>query len=126
MQTSVPNVSAEPLAELNSLSGRRAVVTGGAQGLGRAIADRLVEAGARVHVADLDEKLAQSAAEELGADRAQAVRLDVTDADSVSAAADLAVNELGGLDIWVNNAGVVPSTAALDIIREFDSHVPGS
>ncbi|MFB7161001.1 SDR family NAD(P)-dependent oxidoreductase [Streptomyces sp. NPDC056242] len=95
-------MSAEPLAELISLSGRRAVVTGGAQGLGRAIAGRLVEAGARVLVSDLDEKLAQSAAEELGADRTQAVQLDVTDADSGSAAADLAVNELGGLDIWVN------------------------
>ncbi|MET7539401.1 glucose 1-dehydrogenase [Streptomyces sp. NPDC005507] len=121
MQTSVPDVSTEPLAELISLSGRRAVVTGGARGLGRAIAGRLVEAGAQVLVADLDEKLAQSAAEELGTDRAQAVRLDVVDADSVSAAADLAMTELGGLDIWVNNAGVFPSTAVLDMtVEEWD------
>lgn len=115
------DVSGASLSELISLAGRRAVVTGGAQGLGRAIASRLAEAGADLLIVDLDEERASAAAIELR-DRygvtAIGTRADVSDTASVVAAADLAVTELGGLDIWVNNAGLFPNAPALDMPDE--------
>ncbi|MCX4831335.1 SDR family oxidoreductase [Streptomyces sp. NBC_01016] len=114
LQIPVPDVSSRSLAELISLSGRRAVVTGAGQGLGRAIAQRLSEAGADVLVTDVDEERAVAAADTLEG-RALPVRMDVTDPDSVSAAADRAVRDLGGIDIWVNNAGIFPSVPALEM-----------
>lgn len=118
MQVSVPDVSSRPLAELVSLSGRHAVVTGAGRGLGRAIAERLVEAGADVLVTDIEQELATAVAEDLdarGQGRALAAHLDVTDTESIVAAADLAVREFGGVDIWVNNAGIFPSVSALEM-----------
>lgn len=56
------DVSAQPIADLISLNGRSALITGGAQGLGRAIAERLAEAGANVALADLNVELASEAA----------------------------------------------------------------
>ncbi|WP_033283517.1 SDR family NAD(P)-dependent oxidoreductase [Streptomyces sp. NRRL F-525] len=121
MQTSVPDVSSKSLAELVSLSGRRAVVTGAGRGLGRAVAERLAEAGADVLVADIRDELTTAVAADLGArgpGRVLAAHLDVTDPDSIVAAADLAVRELGGVDIWVNNAGVFPDAPALEMSGE--------
>ena len=106
------DVSARPLTDLLSLRGRHAVVTGAAQGLGKAIAARLAEAGADLVLVDLNEDAARAAALELSdryAVRAVGTRADVADAASVAAAADLAVAELGGIDIWVNNAGIFPN-----------------
>ncbi|MFC7619308.1 SDR family NAD(P)-dependent oxidoreductase [Microlunatus sp. GCM10028923] len=118
----LPDVSARSLSELISLDSRSAVITGGARGLGKAIARRLVEAGARVMIADLDGDLARTAAADLEsiheAATVTATRLDVTDAGSVAACADAAVAELGGLDVWVNNAGIFPSLPALDLPEE--------
>ncbi|MCP2371791.1 NAD(P)-dependent dehydrogenase (short-subunit alcohol dehydrogenase family) [Agromyces terreus] len=106
------DVSNRPLTDLLSLAGRRAVVTGAAQGLGRAIAARLAEAGADLLLIDLNADAAQVAAADL-ADRygvrVASTRADVADAASVAAAADLAVAELGGIDVWVNNAGIFPN-----------------
>jgi NAD(P)-dependent dehydrogenase (short-subunit alcohol dehydrogenase family) len=115
----VPDVSDRTLAELLSLEGRRAVVTGGAVGIGLAIARRLAEAGAAVVIGDLHDTDAAVAA--LGADtgaRIIGTHLDVADTASIVACADLAVDELGGLDIWVNNAGIYPSTPLLDLTDE--------
>jgi NAD(P)-dependent dehydrogenase (short-subunit alcohol dehydrogenase family) len=118
---STADVAGKSLAELVDLTGRRAVVTGGGRGLGRAIAARLAEAGADLLIGDLDEGLATVAAEELS--RRHGVRvigaaMDVTDSGSVAAAADRAVTELGGLEIWVNNAGVFPSVPLLEMTDE--------
>jgi NAD(P)-dependent dehydrogenase (short-subunit alcohol dehydrogenase family) len=117
----IANVSDVPVTTLLSLAGRRAVVTGGAQGLGKGIARRLAEAGASVLIGDLKLALAQEAAGKLsqhyGA-RVIASRLDVTNTTSVVAAADLAVNELGGIDIWVNNAGIYPNVELLNMKDE--------
>jgi NAD(P)-dependent dehydrogenase (short-subunit alcohol dehydrogenase family) len=105
-----------PLSELLSLSGRTAVVTGGARGIGFAIARRLAEAGALVVIADRDAVAAKSAATALGADVAVTHRhLDVTDAASVRATAAAVSAEHGALDIWINNAGIFPSTPLLDL-----------
>jgi NAD(P)-dependent dehydrogenase (short-subunit alcohol dehydrogenase family) len=108
----IADVSDKSIAQLISLTGRVAVVTGGAQGLGKAMANRLAEAGAAVLIADLKLEQAQVAAEELSArhgTKVLATRLDVTDSESISAAAALACRELGAVDIWVNNAGLYPN-----------------
>lgn len=120
------DVSAVPVADLLSLRGRRAVVTGGAQGLGRAIAKRLAEAGAQVAIADLALEAAEAAAsgiaEAHGAELI-GVQMDVADAASVEQAAARAVDAFGGIDIWVNNAGVFPSASLLEMSNEQWDHV---
>lgn len=90
---------------MGELDGRRALVTGGAQGLGQAIATLLVERGARVMIADIDEAGAKAAAGELG-DAARAVRCDVTQAHDLEAAVAATVEAFGGLDVMINNAGI--------------------
>ncbi len=80
-------------------AGRTAVVTGGAQGIGAAIAKRLRSSGAKVAIWDLDES----------------PRVDVADAQSVQAATDRAIRELGKIDVLVNNAGIAgPSMPVVD------------
>jgi NAD(P)-dependent dehydrogenase (short-subunit alcohol dehydrogenase family) len=109
----VPDHSGAPLAELVTLAGRAAVVTGAARGIGAAIAARLAEAGADVVVADLDGEAAVTLAKQLGEDHGRRVigaTVDVADESSVAALADRATEELGRLDIWVNNAGIYPHT----------------
>jgi NAD(P)-dependent dehydrogenase (short-subunit alcohol dehydrogenase family) len=118
----VPDVSDRTLAELISLRGRRAVVTGGGRGIGAQIVRRLAEAGAAVVAGDLDGDAARAVAREITdvSGRAIGCALDVSDSASLAAAADLAVAELGGLEIWVNNAGIFPTTGpALDVDDAF-------
>jgi NAD(P)-dependent dehydrogenase (short-subunit alcohol dehydrogenase family) len=114
----IADVSNKSIAELVSLAGRRAVVTGGAQGLGHGIARRLAEAGASVLIGDVREDQAHQAAKDLSAAygvRVIATRMDVTAEASVAAAADLAAAEFGGVDIWVNNAGLFPNIPLLEM-----------
>ncbi|MEM6355772.1 MAG: SDR family NAD(P)-dependent oxidoreductase [Pseudomonadota bacterium] len=85
------------------LKGRRAVVTGGAQGIGRAVAERFVESGATVTLWDVDRALGQDTAEVIGAIM---VEVDLTDWDAVRSAAARTVAEMGAIDILVNNAGI--------------------
>jgi 3-oxoacyl-[acyl-carrier protein] reductase len=89
------------------LQERTAVITGGAQGIGLAIAETFVKEGARVVLGDLDHTAAQAAAASLGGpDVARAVRCDVTDAAETDALIDAAVEAFGSLDVMVNNAGI--------------------
>ncbi len=88
------------------LSGQTAVITGGARGLGFAIADRFVAEGARVVLGDLDPAATEAAARTLGSDVAVAVPCDVTRSAEVDALLAAAVGRFGGLDIMVNNAGI--------------------
>lgn len=86
---------------------RGAVVTGAGGGLGREIARVLVERGHYVLVTDVDESAAEATVEYIGADRSSSMVLDVRDADQVDAALAAVVERAGGLEVWVNNAGVL-------------------
>ena len=85
------------------LGGRRAVVTGGAQGIGRAVAERLIASDARVTIWDVDRALGAETAADIGAGF---VAVDLSDWDAVVAATDQTVAAMGGIDILVNNAGI--------------------
>lgn len=92
---------------MSLLDGRTAVVTGAAQGIGFAIAQRYVAEGARVVIGDLDLGASEAAVDRLGGRNfARAVRCDVTNADEVDALVATAVSEFDGLDVMVNNAGI--------------------
>ncbi len=95
--------------ELFDLSGKVAVITGGAGGIGVVYARALGEAGAAVVVADLNREAATAAADQLVAagHRAVGVELDVSSAASASAMAEAAVAAFGGIDILVNNAAMM-------------------
>jgi 3-oxoacyl-[acyl-carrier protein] reductase len=96
------------------LNGRRAVVTGGARGIGRAIAERLLASGATCCLWDRDPDALEAAARQLaGAGMASTAEVDVSDPDSVARAAAATLRELGGADILVNNAGVAGATKPL-------------
>lgn len=88
-----------------SLDATRVLVTGGTSGLGRAMAEALVSAGARVALTSRELERAEAVAAELGAG-AVGVELDIRDATSVSAGVDRAYGLLGGLEMLVNNAGI--------------------
>jgi len=89
------------------LARRHAVVTGGAQGIGRAIVARFLESGAAVAIWDRDLALAQQAAAELkGRGRVVAVAVDVTDYRTVERARDATLADFQRIDILVNNAGI--------------------
>ena len=90
------------------LDGKVAVVTGGASGIGRAIAQLLVEEGARVVVADLDDERGEELAGRLG-EGASFKRTDVSDPDQVQDLVDFAVGSFGGLHVMCNNAGIPSS-----------------
>lgn len=90
---------------MSLLSGRTAVITGGGQGLGLAIARRFVDEGARVLLGDVDLDRAEQAAGALG-DAAAAVACDVTRGGDVETLVATAVDRFGALDIMVNNAGI--------------------
>jgi len=89
------------------LAGRVAVITGGAQGLGYAIAQQFIAEGARVMLGDLSIDATRNAAEALGgSDVARARACDVTSGAAVDGLVAAAVEEFGSLDIMVNNAGI--------------------
>jgi len=89
------------------LNGRSAIVTGAAQGIGFAIASRLLASGAAVSLWDRDEAILRPAAAQLeAAGRVTTATVDVTDADAVQRAADATANQLGTIDILVANAGI--------------------
>jgi 2-dehydro-3-deoxy-D-gluconate 5-dehydrogenase len=114
-----------PLRELIELTGRTAIVTGGAAGIGFAIARRLHEAGASVVVADL--RAADAAVERLRAERPEgeafAVTADVSDEHDVARVIDRTIEQLGRIDIVVNNAGIYPRARLAELPAELFRHV---
>jgi 2-hydroxycyclohexanecarboxyl-CoA dehydrogenase len=105
--------------DAHRLDGKVAIVTGSAQGIGRAIAMRLAEEGAKVAVADIDLAGAQRTAGEIkgAGGTAIAVKLDVSRLEDAIAAADAAERDLGPIDVLVNNAG-------WDIVEPFVQSAP--
>lgn len=92
---------------MSRLEGKAAIVTGAAQGIGRAIAERLAADGARVALCDMDVAAVDAVRASLGnPDQHLAIRLDVTDSAAVDAAVAQAAETFGTIDILVNNAGI--------------------
>ena len=87
------------------LGGRVAVVTGGAQGFGRAIAERFVASSAKVAIWDMDWPLAEKTTKAIGSD-VKSYEVDVSDAAAVGKARDATLGDFGKIDILVNNAGI--------------------
>ena len=94
------------------VDGQTAIVTGAANGIGEVISRRLANAGARVAIADIDERAAAAAAESIG-EHSFPVRLDVTDANSVQQAIEVVLARTQSLEIVMNNAGLAGKAAPI-------------
>jgi len=105
---------------MGSLAGKRALITGGASGIGRATALLFVREGAAVSIVDLDEAGGQAVAHKIADEGGQAifVRCDVSQAADCQRAVQQTVDELGGLDILFNNAGVIRRASVLETSEE--------
>lgn len=120
----ITGVGGKNILERMRLDGKVALVTGGGQGIGRAFAHALCEAGASVMVVDLDLARAETVAAELSAKGGMAIahKANVADEASVAAMVAAAIDRLGGLHIAVNNAGINKNSAAEDTpMDEFDA-----
>jgi len=106
----------QPVAELFDLSGRTAIVTGGAKGIGEAIARRLAEAGADVVVADTDIESAERVASTIrtNGQLARATECDVSNDSDRRAVVSFATTATGNIDILINNAGIFPFSPSLE------------
>ncbi|HSX24998.1 MAG TPA: SDR family oxidoreductase [Candidatus Andersenbacteria bacterium] len=108
------------LHQLFDLSGKTAIVTGGAMGIGLGIAKRLAEAGANIVIADINEQAGNTAVAELQESgwKSIFVQADVSSAEDAQHAVNSAVDTYGSLDILVNNAGIYPQGSMLDMKLE--------
>jgi NAD(P)-dependent dehydrogenase (short-subunit alcohol dehydrogenase family) len=103
---------------MSRLAGKTAFITGSARGIGRAFAEGYIREGIdHVVIADINLERAQQTASELGS-KALAVRLDVTNQESIDAAVARTVEHFGGIDILINNAALFDLAPIVDITRE--------
>ena len=105
-------------------------ITGAARGIGRSFAEAFAKEGAKVVIADINIEGANTAAKEIGSN-ALAVKMDVTKQDSIDQAVNTVVDQLGGIDILINNAAIFTAAPITEIQREdyqqlFDINVSGT
>jgi NAD(P)-dependent dehydrogenase (short-subunit alcohol dehydrogenase family) len=107
----------QPIGQLFDLTGKVAIVTGGAMGIGQGIALRLGEAGAAVVIADINLAAAEDTASQIRAagGKATAMRADAASVADATRIVQQAVRDFGRLDILVNNAGIYPMVGALEV-----------
>ena len=115
---------------MTRLTGKRALITGAARGIGRAFAQSYAREGAQVVIADIDITLAKATALTLGP-AVTAIEMDVSDQSSIEAGVAQAASTLGGIDILINNAAVFTAYPIVDITRKdysriFDINVAGT
>jgi 3-oxoacyl-[acyl-carrier protein] reductase len=103
---------------MGRFDGRVAIITGAARGIGAGTAKRFADEGAAVAVLDINEEQAQETAAGLGAEKAIGVGCNVADAGSVEAAVGRVVEELGGLHVLVNNAGITRDNLLFKMTEE--------
>ncbi len=108
------------IAQMFDLTGKTALVTGAAMGIGQGIAERLAEAGAVVVLVDLNAEKGKAAAEEIKKKgrKAEFIQADAGKPVDIEKAVEFAVKAFGGLDILVNNAGIFPFSPALSLSEE--------
>ena len=122
--------TAEQVTRDIDLSGKTALITGAARGIGRAFAERYVSEGARVAIADINLEKARETAQDIG-EAAIAVEMDIADQKSIDRAVSDTVDAFGRLDILVNNAALFTAAPIVEITRDdyarvFDVNVGGS
>jgi len=108
------------------LNDRVAIITGGGQGIGLTVAERMIASGARVSIWDRDESLLEALIDRLGADKVQTLAVDIGNLDAVKAATKAASERFGQIDVLVNNAAIVgpnattweyPPQAFMDVVH---------
>lgn len=114
----------QPLNELINLNGKRAIVTGGAVGIGYGISYRLAEAGASVLIADISQENLEEAKNKF-ADKDWQIsyaQIDVSNQEDIEKMCTQAAQKFGGIDILVNNAGIYPNISVMELKpEEFDA-----
>ena len=110
-------MTTQSIAELFDLSGKGAIVTGGAMGIGQAISFRLAEAGASVIIADLDLDVANQTVEEIKSrgGKAQAIQADASSSADAEKVVQATIESFGSIDILVNNAGIYPLLPVMQV-----------
>jgi 2-deoxy-D-gluconate 3-dehydrogenase len=113
----MPKIDLKYIADRFGLEGKTAIVTGGAMGIGRGIAEAYSKAGASVVIVDMNGGAAAKAAKAIqtGGGDSQGIQCDVSDETSVKKALELAVAQYGKVDVLVNNAGIYPFSPALQM-----------
>jgi len=108
------------VAELLSLNGKAAIVTGGAMGIGRGIAARLAEAGASVVIADNNKEAAETTVQELSQNgwKVEAIRVDVSSEEDIKKLVEFCRQKFGSIDIVINNAGIYPPQPVATMTKE--------
>ncbi len=115
------------IKELFDLSGKAALVTGGATGIGQAISQRLAEAGASVMIADINLEAAKQTASEINSNEcsSKACEVDASQASHAIQSVKDTVEAFGSIDILVNNAGIYPVSPMLETTKELWDKVIG-
>lgn len=120
-------MATQSITEMYDLKGKAAIVTGGAMGIGEAIAARLAEAGASVMIADISMEAANKAVDRIKSrgGKAEAIYADASSVDDARKVVQATVDAFGTLDILVNNAGIYPFTPALQMTEAMWDKVLG-